>query len=101
MIINLSPQRRDDVDALSLVVDGDKLSINGTQYDFGPLPEGAALPATATASEWLVGEIVRVDGVIAVTVILPHGPNPPPAMGFPEPVIAGNGAVTLPAQDFE
>ena len=38
MKITFTPQLRADV--LSLSLDGDVLTVNGTAYDFGPLAEG-------------------------------------------------------------
>ena len=101
MQINLTPVRCDDT--LSLACRGDVLVINGVDYDFGPLPEGAVLPRDAVACEWLASDVTRHGGVLHLTLILPHGPilYPPPLEAlpvlFPAPVlVTEDGPVTLP-----
>ncbi len=95
MYITMSPIRRDETLAASLV--GDVLTLNGVEFDFGPLPEGATLPAEAIDSEWIVGDVSRIDGVLHLTVRLPHGPNPSQAVAFPEPVtVTEDGPIALP-----
>ena len=95
MIIKFNPQRRDDV----LVVEkqGDKLVVNGVEYDFTSIPEGATLPADAIDSDLFSGPVERVGGVLKVTLTLPHGPNPSKAVAFPEPInVVADGPVALP-----
>ncbi|SEO36380.1 hypothetical protein SAMN04488103_1293, partial [Gemmobacter aquatilis] len=60
MIITLTPMRRDV--ALSLHCAGDVLTINGTDYDFTPLAEGAVLPRAAVACPWLASDVERIGG---------------------------------------
>lgn len=75
------PQRRDDT--LAVVKSGDVLTINGEAFDFSTLPDGATLPREAIACDLIAGPVERVDGVLIVPLILPHGPKPSPAVAFP------------------
>jgi len=76
---------------------GDVLTLNGVEYDFSPLPEGATLPAEAIDSEWIVGPVSRIDGDLHLTLRLPHGPNPSRAVAFPEPIhVTEDGPIALP-----
>lgn len=98
MRISFAPQRRDE--ALTVYRAGDVLTINGDTIDLSPLPEGATLPADAIGNEWIAGDVERIDGVLHVTLLLPHGPNPPPAVAFPAPIeVSEDGAVHLPGDD--
>ena len=95
MIINLSPIR-DDND-LVVAVHGDILTLNGEDFDFGPLEEGDSLTTGAVASPLVVGEVTRLDGEIVVTILLPHGQYAQDAARFPAPVhVLEDGAVALP-----
>ena len=95
MKINLSPQRRDDT--LTVIKQGDVLTINGTEYDFTDLPNGGTLPADAVDSEYIIDSVDRVDGDLELTLLLPHGPNATEAARFPEPIIdPADGEVELP-----
>jgi len=76
---------------------GDVLTINGDAFDFGPLPEGATLPAEAIDSDWIVGPVSRIDGELHLTLRLPHGPNPSQAAAFPKPLaVMVDGEIDLP-----
>ncbi|NYS26206.1 hypothetical protein HUK65_14520 [Rhodobacteraceae bacterium 2376] len=76
---------------------GDVLTLNGTAYDFTPLPEGATLPRAAVGCDWLASDVARVDGALQLTLILPHGGHAPPRTLFPAPVIdPPDGPVPLP-----
>lgn len=98
MIINLSPVRMDET--LTLDREGDQLYLNGELFDFGALPEGATLPADAIKSEWFVGPVSRIEGELNLTLRLPHGPNAPESVRFPEPIqISEQGPVYLPEHD--
>lgn len=95
MVIRLIPQRRDDV----LVIErkGDSLELNGHLLDFGPVPEGASLPAEAIDCEWVVGEVERIDGVLHISLLLPHGPDAAESVRFPKPIVdPADGVVELP-----
>lgn len=95
MLIKLIPQRRDD--ALIISKSGDILTVNGKAFDFSPLPDGATLPASAIDSPLFCGDVERVNGVLCVSLIIPHGPNPSHAVAFPSPVtVTTDGPITLP-----
>ena len=95
MLINLSPQRREDI--LTISKTGDTLTINGVSYDFSQLPNGATLPREAIDCEWIVSDVNRVNGEIELTILLPHGANASHAARFPEPIIKNDdGQVVLP-----
>ena len=95
MKINLSPQRRDDT--LTVIKQGDVLTINGTEYDFTDLPNGGTLPADAVDCEYVFGSVDRVNGELELTLLLPHGANASEAARFPQPIInPADGEVELP-----
>ena len=95
MIIQLSPQRRDDT--LAVTKQGDVLTINGTAYDFSQLPDGGTLPADAVDSEYVIGSVNRVKGELELTLLLPHGADASEAARFPQPIIdPADGKVELP-----
>ena len=85
MKITLSPQRRDDT--LEVIKAGDTLTINGVDYDFSVVPEGATLPQDAVDCTWLASDVERVDGVLHLTLILPHGEYASYAARFPAPFV--------------
>lgn len=95
MIISFSPKLLSA--SLSATRAGDVLTLNGEAFDFGPLPEGATLPAEAIDSVWIVGDVSRIDGVLHLTLRLPHGPTPSEAVAFPRPlVVMVDGKIDLP-----
>jgi hypothetical protein len=95
MHITLIPQRRDDT--LTLSKQGDVLTINGIDYDFSVVTEGATLPASATSCSFLIGSIERIAGLLHLSLILPTGPNATQAANFPAPIInPANGNLELP-----
>jgi len=95
MHITFSPVRLDET--LTATRWGDVLTLNGESFDFGPLPEGATLPAEAIDREWIVGPVTRIDGELHLTLRLPHGPNPSQAVAFPEPIhVTEDGPIALP-----
>lgn len=97
MKITLTPMRRDD--RLALSREGDVLTVNGEAFDFSAIPEGATLPCEAVTCDWLVSDVTREDGVLCLTLILPHGLNAPDAVLFPEALfVATDGAIDLPTQ---
>jgi len=95
MRINLSPQNF--AGTLTATRAGDVLTLNGQAFDFGPLPDGATLPAEAIVSDWIIGPVSRIDGVLHLTLRLPHGPNPSQAVAFPAPLtVLEDGPIPLP-----
>ncbi len=99
MQITLSPQRRDT--AMTLSRTGDTLTINGAVYDFSAVREGETLPQAAAACDWLASDVARIDGVLHLTLILPHGAHAPQETLFPAPLtLTSDGPVTLPAFDL-
>lgn len=95
MIINLSPQRRDD--GLAVTKSGDVLTINGETFDFSDLPEGATIPAGEVPCDWIVGPVERVGGELRLSIILPVGPDAEPWQAFPDPIIGPpDGPLDLP-----
>lgn len=98
MRITLSPVRLDET--LAATRAGDVLTLNGIAFDFGPLPEGATLPAEAIDSEWIIGPVSRISGELHLTLRLPHGPNPSQAVAFPDPIHSTNdGPIPLPTDE--
>lgn len=98
MLIKLSPVRSD----VELIVfkQGDSLTINGLTLDFSQLPDGATLPASATGCEWVLDQVDRIDGHLAITLILPHGADAPEEARFPAVIVdPANGKVVLPIPD--
>jgi len=99
MKINLSPQRRDDT--LAVRKEGDILTINGEVFDFTTLPDGATIQGNDVPTQWIVGTIERHDGELELTLLLPHGPDAPREVTFPEPIVMGSdGWVALPGQEI-
>ena len=95
MKITLYPVRRDS--QLTVGRQGDTLTINGIAYDFSVIPEGATLPASAVDCEYITGSVERINGVLQISLVLPHGPNPSQAVAFPEPLInPADGVLELP-----
>lgn len=95
MQITLTPQRRDDT--LTVSKAGDILTINGTVFDFSVIPDGATLPSSAVACEYLTGDIERIAGVLHLSLILPTGKNASQAANFPQPIInPADGVLELP-----
>ena len=93
--LTLHPVRMDI--PLTARVAGDTLFLDGVPYDFAPLPEGGALPAEATGSEWVVGDILRRDGALHIGLVLPHGPDAPEETRFPMAItMVADGPVPLP-----
>lgn len=95
MHIKFSPQRRDDTLTLERTAP-DRLRINGELYNFGPLGEGGVLPGVPC--EWIVGPVTRTDGMIHLTLILPHGPNPTETQAYPQPItVTEDGPINVDA----
>lgn len=86
MHINLSPKRK-DYPTLVVTKNGDTLSINGATFDFGQMPDGATMPSEAVDCEFIAGPVERIDGVLHITLLLPHGADASEAVRFPVPII--------------
>ena len=95
MILIFCPQRSDDT--LTVSANGDELTLNGVQFDFSQLPDGATLPRSAIDCPWISGDVKRVDGELHIPLRLPHVPGASEAVCFPQPLqINQNGPVELP-----
>jgi len=95
MKISLSPQRRDDTLVVSKA--GDVLTINGVEFDFSVVPDGATLPAPAVNCPFIGGPVERVGGDLQLTLILPLAADASEAARFPQPIInPADGALELP-----
>lgn len=95
MNITLNPQRRDDT--LTVSKSGDTLTVNGITYDFSVIPDGATLHASAVDCEYITGDLERINGILHISLILPHGPNPSQDVAFPAPIInPPDGVLELP-----
>ena len=95
MKITLSPFRNNET--LTASRDGDTITLNGEAFDFSPLEEGESLPADAIDSEWITGDVTRTDGVLHLTLRLPHGADAPEETRFPEPITdPPDGEIDLP-----
>jgi hypothetical protein len=95
MRIVFSPQRSDG--SLTIVKNGDALTINGAAFDFTTLPDGATIRAGDIPSEWIVGPVARIAGEIHITLILPHGPKPSPQVAFPAALVSPpDGPLAIP-----
>lgn len=95
MIIKLSPQRRDDT--LEVVKDGQVLIVNGEDFDFSAIPDGATLPRSAIKSEWFAGDVEMISGELVVTLLFPNPGNYSPEQAFPVDLVAvPDGRVSFP-----
>lgn len=96
MIITLAPQRRDDTLSLEMT-SGDRLRINGELLNFNTLNDGDVIPDGAIPCEWIVGPVEKVGDEVRLTVVLPHGPNPPSFVAFPDPIaVTADGPIAIP-----
>ncbi|APO81802.1 hypothetical protein [Pseudomonas putida] len=99
MLINFSPVRMDE--KLRVVCEGEILVLNGEAFDFSPLVEGATLPQKAIVSQWFVGPVERLNGKVALTLVLPHGANAPEETRFPQPItVTQDGLIPLPGYEM-
>lgn len=100
MKITLSPTRAEA--PLTLHRAGGVLTVNGEDFDFSAIPEGATLPREAVACDWLASDITRTGGVLQLTITLPHGANAPVETRFATPItLTADGPVSLPPYDAE
>lgn len=98
MIIKLSPVRMDE--ELQVEREGDRLYVDGEVFDFGPLIDGATLPAEAISSKWFEGQVGRVGSELQLTLVLPHAADAPHAARFPADLYPRDGQVQLPGQEL-
>lgn len=99
MNIKLSPfsPLPGDTRSLEAFRQGDVLTINGQSIDFSVIPDGATLPADAIDCEWITGNVERINGVLHITLIFPHGADASEAARFPEPIVdPADGNIDLP-----
>lgn len=98
MRIQFSPVRIDGT--ITVTKAGDKLTVNRRVFDFSVVPDGATLPADAIDSEWFAGPVERINGELVVTLRLPHGPDAPEHVRFPQPLEnVQDGIVPIPAEE--
>lgn len=95
MQIQFSPIRADA--DLSLSRAGDTLIINALEYDFSGLGAGDRLPRAAVATPAVISDVTRDgDGVLHLTLALPHGPDAPEDVRFPAGVVLEDGPCRAP-----
>jgi hypothetical protein len=95
MVIKFNPQHRNDT--LTLAKQGDTLIVNGSPFDFSPLPDGATLPADAIGHPFFCGPVERINGELHVSIILPIGANPSHQATYPQPItVTANGVIGVP-----
>lgn len=73
MHITFSPMRSDAAVTLQRI--GDRLIINGQNLDFSGLAEGEVLSRDMIPCDWIGADVHRTNGLVHVTVIVPHGPE--------------------------
>lgn len=79
---------------------GDVLTINGEAFDFSVIPEGALLPSSAVACEFVRGSITRTNGVLSLTLLLPYDVTALNHKFDPEPLDnPPDGPLVLPQPD--
>ncbi|SLN69926.1 hypothetical protein ROG8370_03313 [Roseovarius gaetbuli] len=97
MHISFSPVRADHT--LAVAYNNETITLNGALYDFQDIPEGEALSQDVLECEHIVTDVVRQDGVIHLTLVLPHGPDAATEVLFPTPVtVTGSGNLVLPGK---
>jgi hypothetical protein len=98
MRIKLIPQRSDA--ALTLSRDGDVLAINGDNFDFSDLPDGAEIPFGEIPSDFIVGPVRRVDGNLQITLVMPCNARSPLLATMPADIIdPPDGVLALPTDE--
>ncbi len=99
MILKLSPIRSDA--SLQVFRQGDTIKINGVSLNLERLLEGATLPAGAISCAWIGSAAERIDGVLALTIRMPHGAEASEQSRFPVDIVnPPDGRVHLPT-DFD
>lgn len=82
MFITFSPVRMNE--PLAAERQGDSLILNGVVCDYSDLPEGGS--ADGHPSPWILGPVLRREGRLRLTLILPHGSDAPAETLFPAPL---------------
>lgn len=96
MKLRMYPQRWDN-EPYELVKLGDSVFINGEEFDFSSMLEGAELPANAIASKWFMSKMERIDGDIELTMLYPIPANYSPEQANPIFLVdLPDGVVVLP-----
>lgn len=96
--INLYPVRSDNVPE-SVAIQGASLVISGTEFDFSFLDDGDTLPSSAIASDAICSDVSRSGDTIELALRLPHGPDAPKSVRFPQPILVEqDGPITLPGE---
>lgn len=96
--INLSPVRADEI-ASAISKLGAALIIDSEEFDFGFLADGDTLPRSAITSGEIHSDVTRVGDTIELTIRLPHGPDAPESVRFPQPILVEqDGPITLPGE---
>ena len=95
MILHFLPVRMEAT--LTLERAGDTLIVNGTAHDFSAVPPDGTIPAETLDETWFAGPVRRdAQGLLSVTLRLPHGPDAPHAQRFPAALqVTQDGPVTL------
>lgn len=95
MKIILSPQRSDDVLAVSKA--GEKLFINGDVFDFSAVANDAYDENWVSPSKFIAAQPRRITGELQIVLVLPYGENAGDDVKFPAPIVnPPDGALTLP-----
>lgn len=93
--IALSPIRSDAT--LHIERDGEVLIVNGQPIDCTDLTDGAQMSAAAFGCEALLSDIVVSEGVVQLTLLLPHGAMADETARFPSPLLlTDDGPIRLP-----
>ncbi len=93
MHLTLSPVRMDQ--PLTAIRAADVLILNGAPFDFSDLAEADS--REIPECPFLMGPVRRQDGILQMTLLLPHGARPPQETLFPEAILMmQDGPVPLP-----
>ena len=81
---------------LTLSRSGETLIFNGTPLDLSEIGE-APVESVELGSPWLIGDVVREDETLIVSIRLPYGEYAPQETLFPDPITSvQNGTIALP-----
>ncbi len=100
MNIKLSPQRRDDT--LEVRKKGDRLTLNGEDFDFSFMQVGDTLPRSAVSSVWVAGDVHKDATGLQITLFLPVTNLPSLEQLYPVDLLnVPDGLVVLPQPEPE